>query len=44
MNDQKIEQSDAHSFGQQQLVTNSFRNLISHENKSDLSLPDIYKH
>ena len=36
MTDQKIERSDGHGFGRQQLLANSIENLISHEKKQML--------
>ena len=43
MADRKIQRSDGHCFGWQQLLANSIEILILHEIKSDSSLPEIYK-
>ena len=43
MNDRKIEQSNGHCFGQQQLLANSIENFISHKTKRDSSRPKIYE-
>ena len=43
MTNRKIERSYGRCFGWQQLLTNSIENFISHEKKSDLLLPKIYK-
>ena len=42
MTDQKIELSDGHCFGQQQILADSIENFILHE-KSDSLWPEIYK-
>ena len=43
MTDRKIERSNGRGFGWQQLLANSIEIFISHEKKSDLSRPEIYK-
>ena len=43
MSDQTIERSNGRCFDLQQLLANSTEIFISHEKKSDLSLPEIYK-
>ena len=43
MTDRKIERSNGHNFGWQQLLANSIEIFIAHEKKSALLWPQIYK-
>ena len=43
MNDRKIERSNGHCFGRQQLFANSIQISFHMKKKSDLSLPEIFK-